>query len=418
MKNPQKKKKEIPPVEKQFIELKLLQHRIDHDIFLCQHIITNEKVIIEKYNYEAPTPIELNSFLSRQSLNRRILSGIATLQQTYNVIRKPNFTWFVSEIVEGSSPLEMISGNPLEVSQAKYLFFLLTQTVLILHNHLLSFNDWRPENFIMCETMIKFINYPAILSLTPASNEKKLSYLGDPRWMSPESLVEKTYDMIQSDIWCLGLYLHFMLTGKMLFDKSRTLYTGLKKFQYQAPKNIDPAAAEILKQTLVIDPTKRMTLRDILSHRFLMPFVPFPINRVPLEQTPEISEWMEFFRYDFEKISEKIRSFVCDDTTMIFCLCLKCIEKGRKPSDYRESMKTKELEFDPRKNIIVPQNLDSFFNKESKTVKFNLPPKPKDLKSKQKTAKLHKLLNVCSSELSKRDPSVNHLDAFVEDTNY
>lgn len=395
----------------------MLQHKMEYEIFLCEHIITNEKVIIEKYYYEHPVPIELSSFPSKQTLNRRILSGISTMQQTYNVIRTTNSTWFVSEVAEGVSPLEMISGKPLPISQAKYFFFLLTQTALILHGHLLSLNDWRPENFLMTETMVKFINYPAILSLSPASNEEKLSFLGDPRWMSPESLLDKTYDMALSDIWCLGLYLHFMLTGKMLFEKSRSLFANMKKFQYQIPKNIDPAAAEILTNTLVLNPKKRMNLRDILSHKFLMPFVPFPINRVPLEKNPEIMEWMDYFGFDIEQIFAKIKSFSSDDSTMIFCLCLKCISKGRTPTDYENSLLNKEKEFSAEKNFIVPNDLNGAFHKENKSVKFELP-KHKCAKSKQKSAKLHKLLNVCTSELSKRDPNINHLDAFVEDTSF
>lgn len=396
----------------------MLQHRVNYDVFLCEHVITNEKVIIEKYNYEHPVPIELSSFLSRQSLNRRLLSGISTMQQTYNVIQKADSTWFVSETVEGISPLKLISGNPLPIAQTKYIFFLLAQTVLILHNHLLSLNDWRPENFLMTEATIKFINYPAILNISPASNELSLSFLGDPRWMSPESLIKKTYDMSLSDIWCLGLYLHFMLTGEMLFEKSRSLYANVKKFQYQVPKNIDPAAADILTNTLVLDPSKRMPLRDILSHRFLMPFVPFPINRVPLEKNPEILEWIDYFGFDIEQIFAKIKSFLCDDSTMIFCLCLKCISKGRKPDDYRKSLQIKEMEFTPDKNIMIPHDLNPIFCENSKTVQFDLPPKQKSTKSKQKSAKLHKLLNVCTSELTKRDQTIKHLDAFVEDTDY
>lgn len=396
----------------------MLQHKTEYEIFLCEHIITNEKVVIEKYEYEHPVPIELSSYISRQSLNRRILSGISTIQQTYNVIRSANSTWFVSEVVDGISPYEMISGKPLPIPQVKYLFFLLAQTSLILHSHLLTLNDWRPENFLMTDTMIKFINYPAILGLSSVSNKEKLAFLGDPRWMSPESLLEKSYDMTQSDIWCLGLYLHYMLTGEMLFEKSRSLYSNIKKFQYQAPKNIDPAAAEILMNTLVIDPTKRMSLRDILSHKFLMPFVPFPLNRDPLEKKPEILEWMDFFGYDIEQIFGKIKSFTCDDSTMIFCLCLKCIEKGRRPIDYENSLENKEKEFVVENNFIVPQSLNDAFHKEKKAVTFELPPKQKSTKAKQKKAKLHKLLNVCTSELAKRDPNINHVDAFIEDTNF
>lgn len=388
--------------------------------FLCRHKITQELVIIEKFHYDAPDPSELISFLSKQTLNRKVLSATSTFLHTYDSVKRPKYTWYICENFEGFPPFERIHNNPLPVNQAKYLFFLLTETLLILHNHLLCMCDWDPNNFLMTDAMIKCVNYSALRSCTAESVENQLLYITDPRWMSPESILQKSYDLVQADLWGLGLYLHFFLTGKMLFENSSTMYKDLKHFKYETPTGIDPAAANILSNLLVLDPKKRIKLREILSHSFLIPTVPFPISRVPLEGTPEIIEWMDFFGYDLKHIFTKIMSLVCDDSTLIFCLCVKCIEKGRKPSDYLHSQNGANSK---KGSMILPQSLDGIVNKDnrlSRSLQLNSHcrslSKPNKLsKSQQRSQSLHKLLSICSSELSKRDTNINHLDAFVED---
>ncbi|OHS96811.1 protein kinase [Tritrichomonas foetus] len=394
----------------------MLRHFADSEVFLCRHVITQEKVIIEKFTYEMPAPTLLMSYISRQSMNRKILSGISTMHHTINVIRKPGFTWFVAEYIKDEAPMMKIQGNPLPPPQAKYLFYLMTQTLLILHNHYISLNDWRPENFVLCDTIFKFVNYSALLPISQVSNEDKVSFVGDPKWMAPEALLSKTYNLITADIWCLGLYLHFMLTGELLFQKSRKLYQDLHKFKYKIPEGIDPAPGDLISKILVLDPNKRIKIRDILAHKFLSPSVPFPIIRIILERTPEMLEWMDFFDYDIQTVFDKIRSLTVDDSTMIFELCSKCIEKGRRPSDFGKTLKINREERDKR-NFYLPDHL--LFENEPKAVKFDLPPiKKKSNNARQKSARLHKLLNVCTAEITKRDPTINHVDAFIEDTNF
>ena len=218
-----KAKKGILPIENQFIELKLLRHNKFSDVFLCRHKYTLEDVMIEKFSYSFPVSPELSNYISTQTMNRKILSSMSTMHHTYDVFRNSTSTWYISENIEGDTIDLFINGEALPLSQAKYLFFLFAQTVQILHNHLLAVNDWRPKNFYMSSTMVKFMNYSELTPFTEVSNEKILFYLSDPRWMAPEAFLSKRYSLPEADVWCLGLYLHYMLTGQLLFSDSKTL---------------------------------------------------------------------------------------------------------------------------------------------------------------------------------------------------
>ena len=382
-------------------------------------------VIIEKFSYTFPAPEDLLNHISFQSINRKILSGTPTMHRILTSYRKPTFTWFISENFEGFSLPEKMNGNPLPPSQVKQYFYIFAQTLNILHNHSLSLNDWRPDNFLFTDTFFKFMNYSVLRPISIVSNEEKLYFLGDPRWMAPEALIHKQYDLIHADIWCLGLYLHFMLTGKMLFSSSDEIYKNYKKFKYVVPDGIDQHPADILSKTLLIDPTKRISLREILSHRYFIPSVPFPVLHINLQRTPELIEWMDYFNIDIQTVFDKSRSLIVDDDTMIMNLCLMCIAKGRKPNDFKRSLKIeiKSQKDHPLSDIILPQQL-TYKEPENRNVTGKVQSKKiqrtktdDDIikpSTKDKTDSLHKLLDVCSLELFKRNARFNHLDAYTE----
>lgn len=467
--NNEKAKQELLPIEKQFIELKLLRHNKFSDVFLCRHIFTLEDVMIEKFSYSFPLKAGLSSYISSQTMNRKILSSISTMHHTFDVFRNSTSTWYISENIEGDTVDVFINCEVLPISQAKYLFFLFVQTVQILHNHLLAVNDWRPKNFYMSSTMIKFMNYSELTPFTEVSNEKGLVYLTDPRWMAPEAFLSKRYTLPEADIWCLGLYLHYMLTGQLLFKDAKTMKRELKNFKYKPPRDMDVVASDLLSSILVLDPKKRLAIREILSHKFLMPTVPFPINRIPIEISNEITKWLNFFDLDHDTIIEKMKSYVCDDSVLLYNLIIRAVQKGRTLANIQQSKELnlneilvkyatfpeeiqidKFLFSDQKKNVnssprspssfvislpyssasrspistVRPshasiltqhQSSQSIQNFEAKKdEKFNsCNVSIDDEKRKKKSQNLSKLLSICSNGLSNKGIQVEHLQSFV-----
>ncbi|OHS93828.1 protein kinase [Tritrichomonas foetus] len=408
---------ELPPIEDQFVELKLLHYGKHSKTFLCRHLFTSEDVIIEKFAYKSPAPAELMNMISRQTMNRKILSSVSTMHHTYDVVRKLNFTWYISEDISSDSIGQTVYGNPFPQAQAKYIFFLMVNTVQILHSHLLSVNDWRPIHFVVCGAMIKFMNYSGLMPKGTVRNNSTISYLGDPRWMAPEMLLSKEYDLEQVDIWGLGLYLHFMLTGYPVFENPYEMFKNLQNFQYVPPPNISEDAGDLLSHILALDPTKRFSIHEILNHKFMMPSVPFPMNRLPVEQTPEIMEWLYFFDLNRDKIIEKFRSLVCDDETLLFSLSLLAISKGRSPKDIKPPVFPKMNEV-LLKYAQLPNKLEIDITVEDSKENTDALVNEEKKKKEKQSATLHKLLSVCTSGLEKKGIKVEHLKAYVNAQGY
>lgn len=458
--------KKLLPIHKQFIEQHLVYHYEFSDSYLCKHIYTQEDVLIEKFFYSFPCPFDLSNYISAQTMNRKILASVSTMLRTFTVIRETTFTWYVSEHILGDFVDIFINGQSMPISQIKYLFFLMAQTVQILHGHRLSINDWRPKNIMMSSTMVKFINYAGLHSIETVSNDDTIAFLGDPRWMAPEMLLSDSYSLVECDIWCLGLYLHYMATGKPLFENSDTLYSTFQNFEYIPNENMDPKLSDLLLNILTIDPLKRLSIRSILNHPFLMPTVPFPIYPIPLETSETISAWLEFFNLDRNDITDKLRSYACEDSTMLFHFLISASEKGISPnSNYQEKEKSEKeiilqhtifpekLDFDdylnyvPKIESFSQQNLSP---RQSSSVFISMPYSTKtrspistsrpvqmtksinelsedyqqedveneifETKKEKRSKELSKLLKVCSDGLEKKGMKVQHLQSYIRNS--
>ena len=76
-----------------------------------------------------------------------------------------------------------------------------------------------------------------------------------------------------TDIWSLGILLHYMLFGEKPFeheDKQELEKLILKgDWEFPLDYNVSDDAYDIIKKMLVMDKTKRITLPEILEHPFV-----------------------------------------------------------------------------------------------------------------------------------------------------
>ena len=95
---------------------------------------------------------------------------------------------------------------------------------------------------------------------------------GTPYYMSPE-----TIDFTQgkpSDMWSLGVLFYLMVSGHCPFKgvSRDDLFYQIKskplKFDHKAFNHISPDCKDLLRQLLIKDPSKRITVNQALNHPF------------------------------------------------------------------------------------------------------------------------------------------------------
>ncbi|GFR06802.1 hypothetical protein TNCT_609431 [Trichonephila clavata] len=93
---------------------------------------------------------------------------------------------------------------------------------------------------------------------------------GSPAYISPDVLNGQPYLGKPSDMWALGVVLFTMLYGQFPFYDSvpQELFRKIKAAEYTIPSTdgrVSESANEIIKNLLVLNPTKRMTADQVLD---------------------------------------------------------------------------------------------------------------------------------------------------------
>ena len=113
------------------------------------------------------------------------------------------------------------------------------------------------------ENTVKIIDFG--LSNILQADYKFKTQCGSPSYASPEMLLGTKYDGPAIDVWALGIILVAMVCGYLPFDDDDTpkLYKKIIKGDFQIPSHVSPDLCDLLKQILVVDPTKRITMQGI-----------------------------------------------------------------------------------------------------------------------------------------------------------
>lgn len=103
--------------------------------------------------------------------------------------------------------------------------------------------------------------------------EKKRTICGTPNYIAPEVLDGKVGHSFEVDIWSLGVIIYAMLIGKPPFETPdvKTTYKKIRLNSYAFPEHvlITDAAKNLITKILHLDPSKRPTLDEIMTHPFM-----------------------------------------------------------------------------------------------------------------------------------------------------
>lgn len=94
---------------------------------------------------------------------------------------------------------------------------------------------------------------------------------GTPAYMAPEIMNEDGYETFYPDFWSLGVLLYAMLFGTVPFkaNNMEELHMLIKRGEFDFPPEASPEAKNLISGLIVVNPKKRLTLPEILSHAWL-----------------------------------------------------------------------------------------------------------------------------------------------------
>lgn len=94
---------------------------------------------------------------------------------------------------------------------------------------------------------------------------------GTPAYIAPEIIADDGYEGFFADIWSLGIVLYAMLQGTVPFKASdmKALHEAIKRGEYKFPVETTPEAKDLIKKMLVLNPSDRISIPEILAHPWI-----------------------------------------------------------------------------------------------------------------------------------------------------
>jgi BR serine/threonine kinase len=175
-----------------------------------------------------------------------------------------------------------------------------------LHSHAICHRDLKPENILLDEfdnVHIADFGFARWMKSNIAETA-----CGSPHYASPEVIRGRPYDGRAADVWSCGVILYAMLAGRVPFDDPsiRGVLAKVKSGRYVMPSTFSQSAQDLISKILVVDPQRRISIRDIKNHpafRVGLPddyVVPRPIpihwDRTPVPAREIDSETMDILR--------------------------------------------------------------------------------------------------------------------------
>ena len=256
-----------------YIFLKTIGEGTFGKVKLALHKLTEEKVaikILEK------NKINNNKDLERIEKEIKYMKMLnhPNIVKIYEIIEDESNYYISMEYVSGGELFNYIVKNKrLTENEASFFYSQIIHIIQEIHKHKICHRDLKPENLLLTQhKTIKIIDFGL-------SNEYK-DYLstpcGSPCYASPEVIKGLKYSGLGIDLWASGIILFSMLCGYLPFDDKNNdnLFKKILKCNIEFPKKknviISENAKDLIRKILQPEPSKRITLEDILQHPFLV----------------------------------------------------------------------------------------------------------------------------------------------------
>ncbi|XP_015190463.1 PREDICTED: aurora kinase C-like [Polistes dominula] len=137
------------------------------------------------------------------------------------------------------------------------------------HSKNVIHRDIKPENLLLgLKGELKMADFGWSVH-APSSRRETLC--GTLDYLPPEMVAGKTYNHTV-DLWSMGVLCYECLVGTppFLTQSYEETYIRIKKANYKFPNFVSEGARDLISKLLVINPEKRLSLEDVLTHPWIV----------------------------------------------------------------------------------------------------------------------------------------------------
>ncbi|KAK9876004.1 hypothetical protein WA026_011121 [Henosepilachna vigintioctopunctata] len=209
----------------------------------------------------------------------RHVAGHAYIVELQDVFESPTFIFLVFELCKNGELFDYLTSVvALSEKKTRYIMKQIFEGVEYIHSKHVVHRDLKPENILLDNNLnVKITDFGFAKLIS--DGEELQDLCGTPGYLAPETL---RCNMIEDspgysyevDIWACGVIMYTLLVGcppfwhRKQMIMLRNIMEG--KFSFSSPEwnDISEAPKDLICKLLVVDPKKRISIKDALRHPF------------------------------------------------------------------------------------------------------------------------------------------------------
>lgn len=316
---------------------------------IAEHALTGHKVAIKILNCRKIKNMEMEEKVRREIKILRLFMHPHIIR-LYEVIDTVTDIYVVMEYVKSGELFDyIVEKGRLQEDEARRFFQQIISGVEYCHRNMVVHRDLKPENLLLDSNCnVKIADF-GLSNIMRDGHFLKTS-CGSPNYAAPEVISGKLYAGPEVDVWSCGVILYALLCGTLPFDDENipNLFKKIKSGIYTLPSHLSPLARDLIPRMLVVDPMKRMTIREIREHPWFQARLPRYLAVPPpdtMQQAKKIDEAIlqEVIKMGFEKphLVESLHNRIQNQATVAYYLLLDNrfrSNSGYLGAEFQESM--------------------------------------------------------------------------------
>nr|XP_020479874.1 maternal embryonic leucine zipper kinase [Monopterus albus]XP_020479875.1 maternal embryonic leucine zipper kinase [Monopterus albus]XP_020479876.1 maternal embryonic leucine zipper kinase [Monopterus albus] len=345
---------------------------------LGRHILTGEKVAIKVMNKK-----DLGDDLPRVKVEIEAMKNLSHQHvcRLYQVIETSTHIFMVLEYCPGGELFDyIIAKDRLSEEETRVFFRQIVSAMAYVHSQGYAHRDLKPENLLIDEDHnLKLIDFGLCAKPKGGLGYELMTCCGSPAYAAPELIQGKAYIGSEADVWSMGVLLYALLCGYLPFDDDNcmALFRKIARGTYDNPHWLSPGSILLLNQMMQVDPKRRLTVRQLLDHPWVMKDYNSPVewySKQPLGYIDEdcITEMAVNMKRSRNSTTALVNEWRYDHTSATYLLLLSKKQRGKpvrlRPepavcedlcSPLHQGLQTKEaLHFSEDEDAVIVGSLD------------------------------------------------------------
>ena len=244
------------------------------------HKESGREVAVKIINKKLVGPVDVQQVKSEIDILK--IAKHPNIIKLYDVFENEKFIYIIMEYCAGGDLFSYIEkrGFKLKEERAAEIIHKLCTTVYFLHQYGIVHRDLKPENILMTDDTdtadIRLVDFGLGKIIGPG--ETCTEPFGTFSYVAPEVLQEKPYNF-KVDLFAIGIITYLLVAGFLPFDHETSEKEIARQTVYEPTpfpssiwKNISIEAKMFVDNLLNKDPEKRMSIDEVLQHKWLQKF--------------------------------------------------------------------------------------------------------------------------------------------------